>query len=348
MYMFQLGKIYTLQIFIVYMDKYVFEFTEKSTFFMQNRHGYNIQFSPSNADIFAVATCQFFGREGGGTLFLLQLNQKGTIDEIEKIDWTDGLFDIAWAKHNPNILISACGDGTVQLWDVDSKSMSLVSGYSKPKSCYSEHGSEVCCVDWSSQDSLFLSGSWDCSIKLWNPNYKMSLKTYNGHRKLVYESKFGKKNSNIFMSASADGYLKIWDILQPYPISTILAHNNSEVLCCDWNEFDQNIVATGGSDNNIRLWDLRFVASPVIELHGCEYAIRRVRFSPFNSSVLASVSYDHTSRIWNWQYDDEAMEIITHHKESNYGLDWNRLVPNQLGDCGWDSVVNVYTPASLT
>jgi hypothetical protein len=32
------------------------------------------------------------------------------------------------------------------------------------------------------------------------------------------------------------------------------------------------------------------------ELQGCEYAVRRVRFSPHNLSVLASVSYDFTTR----------------------------------------------------
>lgn len=120
-----------------------------------------------------------------------------------------------------------------------------------------------------------------------------------------------------------------------------------KVLSCDWSEFDQNIIATAGSDGLIKGWDLRYTANPLFELYGSKYAIRRVRFSPFDSNILASVSYDHTSRIWDWQHDGIAQEIITYHTESNYGLDWNRLVPNQLADCGWDSLVEVYSPESL-
>lgn len=131
------------------------------------------------------------------------------------------------------MVITACGDGGIQLWDVDSNlSQSTYSSYNKPKQCYREHGKEVCCVDWShlSQNPLFLSSSWDCSIKLWNPDYVMSLTTYNGHSKLVYATKFAKKMANIFASASADGYLKIWNALHPQPVSTILAHHESEVI----------------------------------------------------------------------------------------------------------------------
>ncbi|XP_055323059.1 peroxisomal targeting signal 2 receptor isoform X4 [Sitodiplosis mosellana] len=325
---------------------------EKSSFYTQHRHGYNVQFSPTDANSLAVATSQCFGSVGGGTLFLLKLNENGAINKVKSFNWTDGLFDIAWSKHIVNVLISACGDSNVLLWDVNSETNAVIStfsGYSKPKSCYNEHSKEVCCVDWNhlSEDSLFLSSSWDCSIKLWNPDYAMSLKTYNSHTKLVYESRFAKKIPNIFMSVSADGYLKIWDFLQPYPVSSLLAHQKSEVLSCDWSEFDQNVFASGGSDGLIRGWDLRYMTHPLFELYGCEYAMRRVRFSPFDSDILASVSYDHTTRIWNWQHDCEALETITHHTEFNYGLDWNRLVRNQLADCGWDSLVNVYIPKSL-
>lgn len=132
-----------------------------------------------------------------------------------------------------NVLITACGDGGIQLWDVDSNiRTSTISEHNKPKSCYREHSKEVCCVDWShlSQSPLFLSSSWDCSIKLWNPDYATSLHTYDGHSKLVYASKFASNMPSIFASVSADGYLKIWDLSLPHPISSILAHRDSEVI----------------------------------------------------------------------------------------------------------------------
>lgn len=119
------------------------------------------------------------------------------------------------------------------------------------------------------------------------------------------------------------------------------------MLSCDWSETNQNIIATGSSDGQIRVWDLRYTTNALFELNGCEYAVRKVNFSPFDSNVLAAVSYDHSTRIWDLNHGCKPIETITHHSECNYGLDWNRLVRNQLADCGWDSLVNVYIPETL-
>lgn len=128
-------------------------------------------------------------------------------------------------------MITACGDGSIQLWDTDSLSSSY-SAYSKPKSCYREHTKEVCSVHWnhSFENPSFLSSSWDGTIKLWNPDYITSLNTYRNHTKLVYAAKFSKRTRNVFASVSADGYLKLWNILQPQPFISILAHSESEVI----------------------------------------------------------------------------------------------------------------------
>lgn len=131
-------------------------------------------------------------------------------------------------------MISACGDGGIQLWEIDSNSNDLpstLSGYNKPKSLYLEHTKEVCSVDWcsSAQNPSFLSSSWDCSVKLWNPERSQSLRTYNGHSELVYEAKYAKHMPNIFASVSGDGFLKLWDILMQQSFSATVAHPESEV-----------------------------------------------------------------------------------------------------------------------
>ena len=92
---------------------------------------------------------------------------------------------------------------------------------------------------------------------------------------------------------------------------------------------------------------MRNLNVPAFQLHGCEYAVRRIQFSPFALSSLASVSYDSTTRIWDFKRSTESIETIRHHSEFTYGLDWNRLRTNQLADCGWDSLVQVFKPRSL-
>jgi WD40 repeat protein len=62
-----------------------------------------------------------------------------------------------------------------------------------------------------------------------------------------------------------DGTLKVWNTHMPQHPSMSLRAHDAEVLSCDWCKYDQNILATGGSDGLIRGWDLRNITSPVFE-----------------------------------------------------------------------------------
>lgn len=65
------------------------------TFLTPNRHGYSVRFSPFNPDKLVVATSQYYGLAGGGTLFLLELSPDGAgVVEVNTFQWSDGLFDV--------------------------------------------------------------------------------------------------------------------------------------------------------------------------------------------------------------------------------------------------------------
>lgn len=199
-----------------------------SSFLTPNRHGYSVRFCPFNANQLAVASSQYFGFAGGGTLFLLEITSNGSIAERSSWQWSDGLFDVAWSEHERDVLISASGDGTLQLWRIDSGPADA----QVPKVCYCEHSKEVCSVDWSPSphNRIFLSSSWDASIKLWDPLITASLRTYSDHSDIVYSAKFSAGMANVFASVSADGYLKLWDVLDHSPKANHRAHHDSEVI----------------------------------------------------------------------------------------------------------------------
>lgn len=65
------------------------------TFLTPGRHGYSVRFSRTRPDALAVATSQYYGLAGGGTLFFLELAPDGTtLLELQKLEWSDGLFDV--------------------------------------------------------------------------------------------------------------------------------------------------------------------------------------------------------------------------------------------------------------
>lgn len=65
-----------------------------STFMMPERHGYSVQFSSIHPNLLIVATSQKYGREGGGTLFLLKILSDNEIVCLQSYEWTDALFDV--------------------------------------------------------------------------------------------------------------------------------------------------------------------------------------------------------------------------------------------------------------
>lgn len=260
---------------------------------------------------------------------------------------------------NGDLICSASGDGSIQLWNINHK-----SGTS-PAMCYKEHAEEIYSIDCNRRDiGTFISSSWDCTVKLWDNLYSKSLSTFHEHSQLVYQSKFSPLHQNTFASVSGDGLLKIWNMNCPTAMITVQTQSpevrnlkkggaNGEklnlffckilkVISCDWNPTNPNVIATGGSEGLLKLWDLRHLSMPLFQIFSGDTAIRKIRYSRHSDSILTAVSYDGMTRIWDLNQPLDAAECVQNHMDSVFGLDWNPIRSNQLVDCGWDSFVQVF------
>ena len=59
------------------------------------------------------------------------------------------------------------------------------------------------------------------------------------------------------------------------------------------------MVYSGGVDRAIKAWDLRRPSVPLTVMHGHDYAVRRLKSSPYRTGILGSVSYDMSFRVWD-------------------------------------------------
>jgi peroxin-7 len=140
--------------------------------------------------------------------------------------------------------------------------------------------------------------------------------------------------------------------------------SDTELLCCDWNKYEDWKIVTGGVDRVGRIWDLRMVGNGgmsvtsgvpggcVSTLMGHSYAIRRILFSPHAADVVATSSYDMTSRIWATSGGDQMgsnfspdglgtklMKIMNLHTEFVVGLGWSLFEEGKIASAAWDSSV---------
>lgn len=60
----------------------------------------------------------FAPRTGSGFLFILDLTPDNRLVPAAQMQWTDGLFDLAFAEDHPDVVLTASGCGGIQLWDI--------------------------------------------------------------------------------------------------------------------------------------------------------------------------------------------------------------------------------------
>lgn len=139
----------------------------------------------------------------------------------------------------------------------------------------------------------------------------------------IHTAKFSPHDANLIASAHADSHIRVWDtrvaIGRHGPSLDFFGHAGVEALTLDWNKYRPTVLATGGVDRAIKIWDIRMIppattsslqnnniikqqqktiVSPINELLGHDYAVRNLAWSPHSGDVLMSTSYDMTARIW--------------------------------------------------
>lgn len=147
--------------------------------------------------------------------------------------------------------------------------------------------------------------------------------TLQAHQSCVYQALFSPHQPDILATCSTDGSLKIFDLRSPAyvapgpntnnftnPISAAaltVPASGTEVLTLDWNKYRPFLLASGGVDKIVKVWDCRMIkigeANNVggiceTQLFGHEYAVRKVQWSPHRAEVLATASYDMTCRVY--------------------------------------------------
>lgn len=183
------------------------------------------------------------------------------------------------------LFVSASGDATVRLWDVE-------TGACRPP--LRGHSDAVMATCMSQNDRLLATASWDKTVRLWRMPGGTDSTILNGHSGWVSSVCF-RPDSAMLASSSADGTLLLWDIPTGRRVATLQVRNCTMYSVCF--SPDGRTLASGSSDELVRIWDL---ASGTCRTMFSDHTsdVRSVSFAA-NGTLLASGSNDKTVRVWN-------------------------------------------------
>jgi WD40 repeat protein len=200
-----------------------------------------------------------------------------------------------------NLLLSASSDKTLRLWDIgDSQNVTVKSVFE------GHHTDEISSVAFSthaySDDyGIFASGSWDRTLRLWD--LAGAVYALGQHNDWVRQLAL---NGKLLASASKDEHVRLWQTHDHRQLRVdALIHAHPKGADSAALNADNTLLATGGRDNLIRLWDIQKLLHrgkaalnhALLALHGHDKPVLTLAFNPAGT-MLASGSGDNTVRLW--------------------------------------------------
>lgn len=295
---------------------------------------------------------------GDGSIKLFDMS----VPQFPVMNWrehTKEVFSINWNLVDKNNFVSASWDGSIKVWSPqrgDSiRTLSMDHDYTTRASPVVQTAKPILSHQQNHQQ---------------HPNSNTD--------NCIYNASYSPHSPSTIISCSGSSHVQIWDLRAPHPLQLdFIGHGGLEALSCDWNKYKSTIISSGGTDKSVRIWDIRMITnldqpnshspmpayhmrgpSPLNELLGHEFAIRKVQWSPHSGQDLMSTSYDMTVRVWKDESHEKARflnagnggcrGIMNRHREFVIGCDYSLWgEPGWAASTGWDEMVYIWDSKRL-
>lgn len=263
---------------------------------------------------------------GGRAEVIKIYNSKGTL--IQQLKGHESRVTAATFSSDGRKILSGDGDGHIFLWENDSI-----------QQVFEAHSKEIGDLCFLDDDRHFVSGSWDCSSKLWSIDNGWIKDLPVTEQGLAIS--FSKQNEIIAIGDRSGSiyFLNKEGIL----ITKILAHK----LRINSLKFSKNgkMLLSASDDKMIKLWDTKGHLLKVYKGH--EDFVKSLDFAPDNKAFYSG-SQDKSLKKWNieskvqehyGQHDKEVSDMVMTQKEPlliSISGDGKQGQMNQVHDCFFD------------
>ncbi|SBT32872.1 ribosome assembly protein RRB1, putative [Plasmodium ovale wallikeri] len=295
-----------------------------------------------------------------------------------------------------NSLVSAwCDDGNVYIYEISDEIKNLNKRpyneniEKKPLYVFNGHTSEGFSMDWNPVHAgKLLTGDNDGNVHLWLPDNTCKWKhekIYTGNNDFpshhsdddkkgsiedIQWNKRGNGFGNIFCTCSSDRSIRILDVRDVSGTGknrdgrsgtrgSVLMQNahTSDVNVLSWNEHFEYMLASGGDDALIKIWDIRNPSKNVAELKFHKEPITSVSWHYNDTYVLLASSLDNSISIWDLSVESEALEysltqypdqLLFEHQNQNFITDakFHPYLPGVIVSTSNDNF-NIFKPCNV-
>ncbi|KAL3313974.1 F-box/WD repeat-containing protein 7, partial [Cichlidogyrus casuarinus] len=292
----------------------------------------------------------------GGVWFLALIPPKIPVDSSQSPDQISRF----------PLLISGSTDRTARIWNLDSHEwpcLFILIGHESTVRCLAvnqallnknvneEQFIQNCCENTHQQkcgdrgknpslesfEQLVISGSRDCTLRIWNVRTGLCLSVLYGHRGAIRCVKY---HGACIVSGSYDWTIRVWCAWSTQCLHVLSEHTNRVYTLL----FDGTRVISASLDTTIRVWILPNCSQEEISslhvLNGHQSLTSEMVLDSTNNFLISS-NADETIRIWNITTGDCVLILSGHHKHDSV-ITCVQELPKFIVSCSDDGTVKLW------